>query len=138
MFDTGTGAARRNFLEHTMHVSVFLRHGGALVVYAVVLVSAPRISVAGVVFAGLAGAWSLYRLLTRSATPRIIAIDYAVTLAACLVLPVAAARVSGRAGGIGAGPGVHLRRSPARGLPGPRSGRAGRSRASARSSHVRR
>ena len=51
MFDTGTGAARRNFLEHTMHVSVFLRHGGALVVYAVVLVSAPRISVAGVVFA---------------------------------------------------------------------------------------
>lgn len=91
MFDTGTGAARRNFLEHTMHVSVFLRHGGALVVYIVVLVSAPRISVAGVVFAGLAGAWSLYRLLTRSATPRIIAIDYAVTLAACLVLPVAAA-----------------------------------------------
>ncbi|MCX8557427.1 ATP-binding protein [Mycolicibacterium mucogenicum] len=91
MLDTGTGAARRNFLQHAMRISVFLRHGGALVVYAVVLVSAPRISVAGIVFAGLAGAWSLYRLLTRSATPRIIAIDYTVTLAACLVLPVAAA-----------------------------------------------
>lgn len=73
-----------------MHVSLFMRHGGALVVYAVVLVSAPRISLAGVAFAGLAGGWSLYRLLTRSATPRIIAIDYAVTLAACLLLPVAA------------------------------------------------
>ncbi|KAB7754054.1 sensor histidine kinase [Mycolicibacterium mucogenicum] len=91
MFDTGTGAARRNFLAHTMLISLFMRHGGALVVYAVVLVSAPRISLAGVAFAGLAGAWSLYRLLTRSATPRIIAIDYAVTIAACLVLPLAAA-----------------------------------------------
>ncbi|MFL0176664.1 sensor histidine kinase [Mycobacterium sp. SMC-13] len=91
MFDTGTGAARRNFLQHAMRVSLFMRHGGALVVYVVVLVSAPRISLAGVAFAGLAGAWSLYRLLTRSATPRILAIDYAVTLAACLVLPVAAA-----------------------------------------------
>ncbi|MCX8563901.1 ATP-binding protein [Mycolicibacterium mucogenicum] len=90
MFATDTGAARRNFLQHAMRISLFMRHGGALVVYVVVLVSTPRISVAGILFAGLAGAWSLYRLLTRSATPRIIAIDYAVTLAACLVLPIAA------------------------------------------------
>jgi len=91
MFDTDTGAARRNFLQHAMQISLFMRHGGALVVYAVVLVSAPRVSAAGTAFACLAGAWSLYRLLTRSTTPRIIAIDYTITLAACLALPVAAA-----------------------------------------------
>jgi len=88
MFDTDTGAARRNFLQHAMGISLFMRHGAALVVYAVVLVPAPRIGAAGAAFACLAGAWSLYRLLTRSATPRIIAIDYAVTIAACLALPV--------------------------------------------------
>jgi signal transduction histidine kinase len=90
MFDTDTGAARRNFLQHTMHVSVFMRHGAALVVYAVVLLSVSRISAAGTIFVALAGAWSLYRLFTRSATPRIIAIDYVITLTACLALPILA------------------------------------------------
>ncbi|MUL48677.1 ATP-binding protein [Mycobacterium sp. CBMA293] len=88
MVDTAADAARRNFLEQGMRIGLLMRHGGALVIYAVVLIVTPTAGTAGAVFAAAAGAWALYRLVSRSVSSRALAVDYAVTVAACLAIPV--------------------------------------------------
>ncbi len=80
-------AARRNLVQQTLPLSVILRHGGSLVVFVVMLVTSAIAVPAGVAFATVAVAWSGYRVLTRSAAPQFLAVDYVIIVAACVALP---------------------------------------------------
>ena len=83
-------AARRNFLSQAMLLSLVLRNGGSLVVYAVMVTTEYSVSAVGTAFALAAGTWATYRLITHSTTARVFAVDYAVTIVACLTIPMLA------------------------------------------------
>lgn len=82
-------AARRNMLRHAIGITVFMRHGANLLVSSVVVVLPPAPHApAARVFAAALGAWSVYRLLTRSTGMRLLGVDYLCTVAACLATPI--------------------------------------------------
>lgn len=82
-------ASRRNMAWQATRITLFMRHGANLLVCAVVIaIPALPHNEAGRVFAAVLGLWSAYRLNTRSSARRVIAIDYATTVAACLATPL--------------------------------------------------
>ncbi len=82
-------AARRNMLRHATGITVLMRHGANLFITTVVVALPPAPHApAARLFAGALGAWSTYRLLTRSTGTRPLAVDYLCTIAACLATPI--------------------------------------------------
>ncbi|SHT78400.1 Signal transduction histidine kinase-like protein [Mycobacteroides abscessus subsp. abscessus] len=76
-----------------MPLSLFLRHGGSLVVYVVMLATSCTPGPVGTAFTGAAGAWSGFRLITRSTAAAFTAADFVVVVAACLAVPALSADV---------------------------------------------
>ncbi len=84
-----SGAARRSMLRHATAITVFMRHGANLVVSVVVVALPPAVHApAARLFAAVLGAWSAYRLLTRSTGMCPLAVDYVWTIGACLATPI--------------------------------------------------
>ncbi len=69
-------------------VALLMRHCAVVIVAAVVLVGPrPDTALAGKLLAGILLLWSTYRLLTRSPSALLTAMDYALTIAVCLSIP---------------------------------------------------
>lgn len=82
-------AARRNMLRHATGITLFMRHGANFLVSTVVVALPPAAHApAARVCTAALGAWSAYRLLTRSTGTRPLTVDYLCTIAVCLATPI--------------------------------------------------
>ena len=86
---TTPGTARRHIIDRATQASFLMRHAANVLVAVTMVVDVADIASApGRLLLGGVGAWSAYRLVTRSPGPILVGVDFAVTVAVCLALPL--------------------------------------------------
>ena len=82
-------SARRHIIGRATTSTLLMRHG-ANVIVALTMVTDPAdmAAPAGIVLLGVVGLWSAFRLLTRSASATMTALDFVATIAVCLAVPL--------------------------------------------------
>lgn len=89
MDTTFDDASRRHMDRRAGTVAILMRHSATVLVAAVVVADpADTASAAGQVLLAVLGAWSAYRLLTRSRSSPATVADYVATIAVCLAIPL--------------------------------------------------
>lgn len=86
---TTRDSARRHIVDRASRASFLMRHAANVLVAVTMAVDVADIATAtGRLLLGAVGAWSAYRLATRSSARSLIAIDLVTTLAVCIALPL--------------------------------------------------
>ncbi len=80
--------SRRHLTSRAAMVALLMRHCAVVIVATIVLAGpGADTSPAGKLLAGFLLVWSTYRLLTRSSSALLTAVDYAITITVCLTIP---------------------------------------------------
>lgn len=82
-------AARRHLLRHASAIAVLMRHSANLIV-AITALAVPHTAATpeGKAILVSLGCWAVYRLATRSQSALYTTVDYALTIAVCLAVPL--------------------------------------------------
>ncbi|CAM3654879.1 ATP-binding protein [Mycobacterium frederiksbergense] len=86
---TTRDSARRHIVDRASQASFLMRHAANVLVAVTMAVDVTDVATpAGRLLLGAVGAWSAYRLATRSSGPSLVAVDFATTIVVCLALPL--------------------------------------------------
>ncbi|MBJ7341589.1 ATP-binding protein [Mycolicibacterium sp.] len=81
-------ASQRHLASRAARIGVIMRHTANLLVAIVVLANhQPTVGLPGRLLVGVLGAWAIHRLVTRSLSPAVTAIDLSLVIAVCLAIP---------------------------------------------------
>ncbi|MCF6385880.1 ATP-binding protein [Mycobacterium sp. MBM] len=87
--NTTRASARRHIIDRTSQASFLMRHAANVLVALTMIVDVAHFAApTGRFLLAAVGVWSAYRLATRSSRRALVGVDFAITVAVCLALPL--------------------------------------------------